>query len=87
MTSAAAPPVPLAGHYPAVRLGPPWWFFDSMEGMRRFRERTSEPAGNQQDGGFNDATRACCSIPARHDLARRMVRALAYDLAKQTYRL
>ena len=100
---------PLAGHYPALRLGPPWWFHDSIEGMRRFRERTTETAGIYKTAGFNDDTRAFCSIPARHDLARRMdanylaglvarhviaetdarrmARALAYDLAKQTYRL
>ena len=100
---------PLAGHYPAVRLGPPWWFHDSMEGMRRFRERTTETAGIYKTAGFNDDTRAFCSIPARHDLARRvdasflaglvarhvidvgdarrMARALAYDLAKETYKL
>jgi glucuronate isomerase len=63
---------PLAGHYPAVRLGPPWWFHDSMEGMRRYRERTTETAGIYNTAGFNDDTRAFCSIPARHDLARRM---------------
>ena len=63
---------PLAGHYPAVRLGPPWWFHDSMEGMRRFRERTTETASIHKTAGFNDDTRAFCSIPARHDLARRM---------------
>ena len=63
---------PLAGHYPAVRLGPPWWFHDSMEGMRRFRERTTETASIYKTAGFNDDTRAFCSIPARHDLARRM---------------
>ena len=100
---------PLAGHYPAVRLGPPWWFHDSIEGMRRFRERTTETASIYNTAGFNDDTRAFCSIPARHDLARRvdanwlaglvtrhiidmadarqMARALAYDLAKKTYRL
>jgi glucuronate isomerase len=100
---------PLAGHYPAVRLGPPWWFHDSMEGMRRFRERTTETASIYKTAGFNDDTRAFCSIPARHDLARRMdanylgglvarhvidesdarrmARALAYDLVKKTYRL
>ena len=100
---------PLAGHYPAVRLGPPWWFHDSMEGMRRFRERTTETASIYKTAGFNDDTRGFCSIPARHDLARRidanylgglvarhvidesdareMARALAYDLAKETYRL
>ena len=63
---------PLAGHYPAVRLGPPWWFHDSLEGMRRFREQTTETAGFYNTAGFNDDTRAFCSIPARHDMARRM---------------
>jgi glucuronate isomerase len=63
---------PLAGHYPAVRLGPPWWFHDSPEGMRRFRERTTETAGFYNTVGFNDDTRAFLSIPARHDVARRM---------------
>ncbi|MFL5540777.1 MAG: glucuronate isomerase [Longimicrobiaceae bacterium] len=100
---------PLAGHYPAVRLGPPWWFHDSIEGMKRFRAATTETAGIYNTAGFNDDTRAFCSIPARHDLARRvdanylaglvarhvvtmgdareMARALAYDLARETYRL
>ena len=63
---------PLAGHYPALRLGPPWWFHDSPEGMRRFRERTTETAGFYNMVGFNDDTRAFLSIPARHDVARRM---------------
>jgi len=100
---------PLAGHYPAVRLGAPWWFHDSLQGMRRFREQTSETAGIWKTAGFADDTRAFCSIPARHDLARRMdanylaglvarhlvgmddarrmARALAYELAKETYKL
>ena len=100
---------PLAGHYPALRLGPAWWFNDSIEGMRRFRERVTETASIYNTAGFNDDTRAFCSIPARHDLARRvdanwlagqvarhvigiedaraMARALAYELAKDTYRL
>jgi glucuronate isomerase len=100
---------PLAGHYPALRLGPPWWFHDSLEGMTRFRESTTETAGIYKTAGFNDDTRAFCSIPARHDLARRadanflarlvarhvvdmsdarrMARALAYDLVKETYKL
>lgn len=100
---------PLAGHYPAVRLGPPWWFHDSLQGLRRFRERVTETAGIYNTAGFNDDTRAFCSIPARHDLARRvdanwlaglvarhvvdlddareMARALAYDLARRTYKL
>jgi glucuronate isomerase len=63
---------PLAGHYPAVRLGPPWWFHDSVEGMRRFREQVTETAGIYNTTGFVDDTRAFCSIPARHDLARRV---------------
>jgi glucuronate isomerase len=63
---------PLAGHYPALKLGPPWWFHDSPEGMRRFRERTTETAGFYNTVGFNDDTRAFLSIPARHDVARRM---------------
>ena len=63
---------PLAGHYPAVRLGPPWWFHDSIEGMTRFRQQTTETAGIYNTAGFNDDTRAFCSIPARHDLSRRL---------------
>ena len=100
---------PLAGHYPAVTLGPAWWFFDSVAGMRRYREVVTETAGIYNTAGFNDDTRAFCSIPARHDLSRRvdaafladlvtrhlidmddahrMARALAYDLAKETYKL
>jgi glucuronate isomerase len=100
---------PLAGHYPALRLGPPWWFHDSIEGMRRYRERTTETASIYKTAGFNDDTRAFCSIPARHDLSRRvdanylaglvarhiidigdarvMARALAYDLAREAYKL
>src|SRR5687768_14831263 len=100
---------PLAGHYPAVKLGPPWWFHDSIEGMNRYRRWTTETAGIYNTAGFNDDTRAFCSIPARHDLSRRvdanflaglvcrhvigmedareMARALAYDLARSTYKL
>jgi glucuronate isomerase len=99
---------PLAGHYPAVRLGPPWWFHDSIEGMTRYRHRVTETAGIYNTAGFNDDTRAFCSIPARHDLSRRvdanflgglvarhvidledarvMARAMAYELARETYR-
>jgi len=62
---------PLAGHYPAMRLGPPWWFFDSPDGIRRFREATTETAGFRNTVGFNDDTRAFPSIAARHDVARR----------------
>lgn len=100
---------PLAGHYPAVRLGPAWWFHDSISGMTRYREWTTETAGIWNTAGFNDDTRAFCSIPARHDLSRRvdanvlarlvarhlidlsdahgMARAMAYDLARTTYKL
>jgi len=63
---------PLAGHYPCLRLGPSWWFHDSPEGMRRFREMTTETAGFYNMVGFNDDTRAFLSIPARHDVARRV---------------
>jgi glucuronate isomerase len=63
---------PLAGHYPCLKLGPPWWFHDSPEGMRRFREQATETAGFYNTVGFNDDTRAFLSIPARHDVARRM---------------
>jgi glucuronate isomerase len=63
---------PLAGHYPCLRLGPPWWFYDSPEGMMRFRELTTETAGFYNTVGFNDDTRAFLSIPARHDVARRV---------------
>jgi glucuronate isomerase len=100
---------PLAGHYPCLKLGPAWWFHDSPEGMRRFRRMTTETAGFYNTVGFNDDTRAFLSIPARHDVARRidcgflaelvvehrledweaaeLARSLAYDLAKQAYRL
>ncbi len=63
---------PLAGHYPALRLGPAWWFFDSIEGMTRYRYATTETAGIYNTAGFNDDTRAFPSIPARHDLCRRV---------------
>ncbi len=62
---------PMAGAYPALRLGPPWWFFDSYEGIMRFRESVTETAGFYNTVGFNDDTRAFCSIPARHDVSRR----------------
>jgi glucuronate isomerase len=63
---------PLAGHYPCLKLGPAWWFHDSPEGMRRYREMTTETAGFYNTAGFNDDTRAFLSIPARHDVARRV---------------
>jgi len=63
---------PLAGHYPCLRLGPSWWFHDSPEGMMRFREQVTETAGFYNTVGFNDDTRAFLSIPARHDVARRV---------------
>jgi glucuronate isomerase len=63
---------PLAGHYPCLRLGPSWWFHDSPEGMLRFRQQATETAGFYNTVGFNDDTRAFLSIPARHDVARRV---------------
>jgi glucuronate isomerase len=62
---------PLAGHYPALKLGPPWWFHDSLNGMRRYFDRVIETTGLYNTVGFNDDTRAFPSIPARHDLWRR----------------
>jgi glucuronate isomerase len=100
---------PLAGHYPAIKIGPPWWFHDSLNGIRRYLEQVMETAGIYNTVGFNDDTRAFPSIPARHDLWRRascdwiagllvrhiideteahqMAHAMAYDLAKSTYKL
>lgn len=66
---------PLAGHYPALRLGAPWWFFDSVLGMERYLDRTVETAGVYNLAGFNDDTRAFASIPTRHDVWRRTVAA------------
>ena len=63
---------PLAGHYPCLFLGPAWWFFDAPEGMKRYRQLTTETAGFYNTVGFNDDTRAFPSIPARHDVARRI---------------
>jgi len=71
---------PLAGVYPCLKLGPAWWFFDSAAGMRRFREMTTETAGFYNTVGFNDDTRAFPSIPARHDVARRVDCAYLADL-------
>lgn len=62
---------PLAGHYPSLKLGPPWWFHDSLNGMRRYFDQILETAGLYNTAGFNDDTRAYPSIPARHDLWRR----------------
>jgi glucuronate isomerase len=62
---------PLAGAYPSVRLGPPWWFHDSWNGMRRYFDQVMETAGIYNTAGFNDDTRAFPSIPARHDVWRR----------------
>jgi glucuronate isomerase len=63
---------PLAGYYPAVRIGPPWWFFDSVNGMQRYLDQVTETAGLYNTAGFTDDTRAFCSIPARHDVWRRV---------------
>ncbi|RBP53017.1 glucuronate isomerase [Arenicella xantha] len=79
---------PLAGHFPCLKLGPPWWFHDSPEGMLRFRQQTTETAGFYNTVGFNDDTRAFLSIPARHDVARRMdCRFLATLVAEGRLRL
>ena len=71
-TSYARELAPLAGHYPALKLGPPWWFHDSFEGMLRFLQQSVETAGFYNTVGFNDDTRAFMSIPARHDVWRRV---------------
>lgn len=62
---------PLAGHFPSIKIGPPWWFHDSLNGMRRYFDQVMETAGLYNTAGFNDDTRAYPSIPARHDLWRR----------------
>jgi len=77
---------PLAGAYPALKLGPPWWFHDSAEGMKRYREQVTETAGFYNSVGFNDDTRAFPSIPARHDVARRVDCAFLAELVA-THRL
>lgn len=77
---------PLAGHYPCLKLGPAWWFYDSPHGMRRFREMVTETAGFYNTVGFNDDTRAYLSIPARHDVARRVDCAYLAELVA-THRL
>jgi glucuronate isomerase len=74
---------PLAGHYPILRLGPPWWFFDSPEGMMRFKRLVVETAGFYNTVGFNDDTRAFLSIPARHDMARRVDCAFLAELVSR----
>jgi glucuronate isomerase len=79
-TSYARELAPLAGHYPCLKLGPAWWFHDSPEGMRRFRLNTTETAGFYNTVGFNDDTRAFLSIPARHDVARRIDCAVLAEL-------
>jgi glucuronate isomerase len=77
---------PLAGVYPILRLGPAWWFHDSPEGMLRLRRLTTETAGFYNTVGFNDDTRAFLSIPARHDVARRVDCAYLAELVA-THRL
>lgn len=77
---------PLAGVWPCLLLGPPWWFHDSFEGIRRYRRRVTETAGFWNTAGFNDDTRALCSIPARHDVARRADSAFLAELVA-THRL
>ena len=63
---------PLAGFYPSVYAGAPWWFLDSPALIRRFQESVTEIAGFSRMSGFIDDTRAFCSIPARHDMSRRL---------------
>lgn len=74
---------PLAGHYPALLLGPPWWFFDSVNGMRRYLDLVIETAGLYNTAGFNDDTRAFASIPSRHDVWRRVTCNWTAGLAAQ----
>jgi glucuronate isomerase len=74
---------PLAGHYPCLKLGPAWWFHDSPEGIMRYRRQTTESAGFYNTAGFNDDTRAFFSIPARHDVARRVDCAYLAELVAQ----
>lgn len=74
---------PLAGVYPTIKLGPAWWFHDSTEGMHRFRQMTTETAGFYNTVGFNDDTRAFLSIPARHDVARRVDCAFLAELVSE----
>jgi len=62
---------PLAGHYPVLKLGPPWWFYDSLNGIAHYFDQVMETTGIYNTVGFNDDTRAFCSIPARHDVWRR----------------
>ena len=61
---------PLAGYYPAVKLGPPWWFNDHLNGFKRFFEQAVDGCGLYNTAGFNDDTRALLSIPVRHYLWR-----------------
>ena len=63
---------PLAGFYPAVYVGVPWWFLDAPDAIRRFHAAVTETAGFSRTSGFVDDTRAFCSIPARHDMSRRI---------------
>jgi glucuronate isomerase len=74
---------PLAGGYPALFLGAPWWFLDSPDGLKRFREAVTESAGFYNTAGFVDDTRAFCSIPVRHDIARRSDAAFLASLVVQ----
>jgi len=88
---------PMAGHWPALRVGPPWWFHDSLNGILRYFDQVVETAGCENIAGFNDDTRAFLSIPARQDVwrkgvalhlgAHQIARRLSHDLAVGTYRL
>jgi glucuronate isomerase len=74
---------PLAGFYPAVYVGVPWWFLDAPEAIRRFRAAVTETAGFSRTSGFVDDTRAYCSIPARHDMSRRIDAGLLAQLVAE----
>jgi glucuronate isomerase len=74
---------PMAGYYPAMMLGPAWWFNDSFQGMKRFKQSVVETAGFYNLTGFVDDTRALPSIPVRHDFARRIDAAFLADLTSQ----
>jgi glucuronate isomerase len=74
---------PMAGHWPCLMIGPPWWFYDSPAGIRRYLDQVVETAGFANMAGFNDDTRALLSIPARHDVWRREVCRFLAQLAAE----
>ena len=74
---------PLAGFYPSLYVGAPWWFLDAPEAIRRYRRAVTETAGFSRTSGFIDDTRAFCSIPARHDMSRRLDAGWVAELVAQ----